>query len=203
MEKPAEDVKNKRKGTKRDREDDLAASPQCLPKRPRATTVRNPEGRLSKIFVEIVDSIMRQDEVCFLLYIFTYTQFTPFQVRIDGNYICDYYDVIKHPMYLQLIKQRAKEGEYTSVHEFQRDINLLVDNCVLYNEGKPSAWLIPISQQLLQVVFAELEEVCNRQPVSSVNQCIEKRRIVGTRNGCKEIPRLLDTIEQSGNRSAC
>ena len=37
----------------------------------------------------------------------------------------DYYDVIKRPMDLKKIRQRIKDGEISSIDEFERDLLLL------------------------------------------------------------------------------
>jgi bromodomain-containing protein 8 len=37
----------------------------------------------------------------------------------------DYYDVIKRPMDLKKIRQRIKDGEISTIDEFERDILLL------------------------------------------------------------------------------
>jgi len=45
----------------------------------------------------------------------------------------DYYDVIKQPMSWTIIREKMTDRKYESVAEFETDLNLIVDNSVLYN----------------------------------------------------------------------
>ncbi|EFO89711.1 CRE-BET-2 protein [Caenorhabditis remanei] len=47
--------------------------------------------------------------------------------------IVDYLEVIKEPMDLQTIKKKLDYKQYTSGEEFERDMNLMIDNCCTYN----------------------------------------------------------------------
>lgn len=47
--------------------------------------------------------------------------------------IPDYFDIIKKPMDLGTIKQNLTNNNYTSFKDFIDDINLMFDNCILYN----------------------------------------------------------------------
>ena len=45
----------------------------------------------------------------------------------------DYPKVIKHPMDLGQIQQKMDRGDYSSPLEFERDMNLVWNNCMTYN----------------------------------------------------------------------
>uniref|UniRef100_UPI00018BF9FB Bromodomain protein 1 n=1 Tax=Plasmodium falciparum (isolate 3D7) TaxID=36329 RepID=UPI00018BF9FB len=45
----------------------------------------------------------------------------------------DYYDVIKNPMSFSCIKTKLKKGQYAYPSEFVKDVQLIFDNCSLYN----------------------------------------------------------------------
>ncbi|RCI01402.1 hypothetical protein CU098_010287 [Rhizopus stolonifer] len=52
--------------------------------------------------------------------------------------IPDYFDIIKHPMDLGTVEKKLLADAYKSVDEFKADIQLMFDNCYLYNNpGDP------------------------------------------------------------------
>ena len=58
----------------------------------------------------------------------------PFVDAINPTEVPDYYDVIKDPLYLELIKERVDCGEYyLTLEMFAADFRLLFNNCRLYN----------------------------------------------------------------------
>jgi len=58
----------------------------------------------------------------------------PFVDAINPEEVPDYYDVIKDPLYLELIKERVDGGEYYATLEmFAADFRLMFNNCRLYN----------------------------------------------------------------------
>jgi E1A/CREB-binding protein len=47
----------------------------------------------------------------------------------------DYFDVIKKPMDLGTVHKRLDAGQYHSIEDFKRDVNLTFDNAMTYNES--------------------------------------------------------------------
>ncbi|CAD8089289.1 unnamed protein product [Paramecium sonneborni] len=47
--------------------------------------------------------------------------------------INDYYDIVKKPMDFGTVKQKLNTNQYKNCKEFYTDINLVFDNCILYN----------------------------------------------------------------------
>jgi bromodomain-containing protein 2 len=47
--------------------------------------------------------------------------------------ILDYHDIVKHPMDFSTIKRKLNNNVYTNCKEFTEDMNLVFNNCILYN----------------------------------------------------------------------
>jgi hypothetical protein len=47
--------------------------------------------------------------------------------------IPDYLDIIKQPMDLGTVKQKLNSNQYLNMSEFLHDVQLIFDNCILYN----------------------------------------------------------------------
>lgn len=45
----------------------------------------------------------------------------------------DYFDVVKKPMHLELVKTKLEDKEYSDVQSFQKDCSLVFENSILYN----------------------------------------------------------------------
>ena len=62
----------------------------------------------------------------------------PFREPVDNTKVPDYYDMIKFPMDLRTVKENVekqpKNGGYTSIEEFKRDIAQIFDNARMYNQ---------------------------------------------------------------------
>lgn len=56
-----------------------------------------------------------------------------FLTRVNKRDAPDYYDVIKNPMDLGLMLKNVKSGKYRSKEAFRKDLDLIWDNCLLYN----------------------------------------------------------------------
>lgn len=49
----------------------------------------------------------------------------PFQRSVNKRYVPDYYDVIKEPMALSVLKKKIKDRAYNNFSEFVRDCALV------------------------------------------------------------------------------
>jgi histone acetyltransferase len=56
----------------------------------------------------------------------------PFVEPVAG--VADYYDVIKNPMDLRTMGENLEANKYNTVEEFVNDINLIWNNCRIYNQ---------------------------------------------------------------------
>jgi hypothetical protein len=59
--------------------------------------------------------------------------FAYFLNEVSDDIAPGYSEEIEHPMHLTLMKKKISRGDYKSVEEFHKDVNLIVDNCVKYN----------------------------------------------------------------------
>eukprot|EP00835_Amoeboradix_gromovi_P002426 NODE_137_length_18042_cov_0.768823.p9 type:complete len:188 gc:universal NODE_137_length_18042_cov_0.768823:16674-17237(+) len=57
----------------------------------------------------------------------------PFTKPVDGNTVKDYYTLITNPMDLEKLASKVTGNEYISIEAFKRDVQLIFDNCRLYN----------------------------------------------------------------------
>lgn len=53
--------------------------------------------------------------------------------RVSERIAPNYYNLVKQPMWLQLMINKCKKREYKSRKDFQDDLNLIVENCKAYN----------------------------------------------------------------------
>jgi hypothetical protein len=45
----------------------------------------------------------------------------------------DYFDVVKHPMHLELVKKKLENAIYCDTDSFAHDVKLVFENAILYN----------------------------------------------------------------------
>ncbi|KAH8741775.1 bromodomain-containing protein [Cryptosporidium ryanae] len=53
--------------------------------------------------------------------------------RVNERIAPNYYNLVKKPMWLQLMISKCKKREYKSIKEFREDLDLIVENCKIYN----------------------------------------------------------------------
>jgi hypothetical protein len=58
----------------------------------------------------------------------------PFLQPVDTSQAPGYLDVVKKPMDLSLIEKKLNDGAYTTKELFLEDFNLMVNNCLAYND---------------------------------------------------------------------
>ncbi len=85
-------------------------------------------------------------------------QSAPFQKPVSAK-VPLYHDIVKNPIELSSIKDRVKMfNYYKSRTDFLRDLQLMVDNCILYNETR-NPHLIPMAKHLYKIADESLNEV--------------------------------------------
>ena len=57
-----------------------------------------------------------------------------FIARVEEEKAPDYYKIVKEPMYINMMEDRVSNGEYTTFEQFEKDFQLMMDNCRLYND---------------------------------------------------------------------
>jgi transcriptional activator SPT7 len=58
----------------------------------------------------------------------------PFLKPVQKREAPNYYDIIKRPMDLGTMSKKLKNYQYTSKAEFEVDLNLIWNNCLMYNQ---------------------------------------------------------------------
>lgn len=60
-----------------------------------------------------------------------------FTEPVDIDEVPDYMDVVTHPMDLSTIRSKLRDGKYDSLDDMENDFNLMIQNCLAYNnKGK-------------------------------------------------------------------
>lgn len=59
-----------------------------------------------------------------------------FHEPVDTHEVWDYLEHIKKPMDLKTIQRKIKTDAYSNVEEFEKDLDLIAVNCMLYNAKK-------------------------------------------------------------------
>ncbi|KAI8923392.1 hypothetical protein BC831DRAFT_471340 [Entophlyctis helioformis] len=57
-----------------------------------------------------------------------------FAYPVDPVHVPDYLEYIKNPMDFSTMSEKLESFQYLTVEDFQRDLDLIVDNCLLYNK---------------------------------------------------------------------
>ncbi|KAK9239153.1 hypothetical protein V1525DRAFT_356970 [Lipomyces kononenkoae] len=63
-----------------------------------------------------------------------------FMVEPDGNEYPEYYQVIKNPMALETVKRNVDDGVYSSFDDFEKDMRLIFDNAMIFNEEESQVY---------------------------------------------------------------
>jgi ATP-dependent helicase STH1/SNF2 len=58
----------------------------------------------------------------------------PFNKLVTRAEYPDYFELIRNPIAMDMIKKKVKGEEYSSLREFHDDVKLMCDNCKLYND---------------------------------------------------------------------
>jgi hypothetical protein len=70
----------------------------------------------------------------------------------------DYFEVVKNPMHLLLVKKKLENAVYTDMASFERDVKLVFENAILYN-GEESE-VGTLAKTMLGVFEKEYKKVC-------------------------------------------
>lgn len=73
------------------------------------------------LLLQTIDSIQEKDQQMI------------FAEPVDLVEVHDYLDVVKHPMDLSTMRQKAQTHQYRDVDQFASDFELMIDNCLTYN----------------------------------------------------------------------
>ena len=102
-----------------------------------------------------------------------------FREPVDTGIYQDYLDVVKKPMDLKTIRKKLRKRRYSSVKEWQDDVNLIWKNCQAYN-GDAFDLILEELQQIVKKNMREmptaLKEIANQLVVttSALTRIMEK-----------------------------
>ncbi|XP_032618737.1 bromodomain adjacent to zinc finger domain protein 1A isoform X1 [Chelonoidis abingdonii] len=118
---PLQDSESKRRGRKR----------QSTDSSPHTSLNRRSSGRQGGVhelsaFEQLVVELVRHDDSW------------PFMKLVSKVQVPDYYDIIKKPIALNIIREKVNKCEYKLASEFIEDIELMFSNCFEYNPRNTS-----------------------------------------------------------------
>ncbi|KAK3745871.1 hypothetical protein QZH41_013219 [Actinostola sp. cb2023] len=92
----------------------------------------------------------------------------PFVRPVDKKKYPDYYEKIRHPSCLEIVKEKLHSYQYRSVVDFVRDINQILENCRVFNEPGSDVHqsgnrLAQLFRQLLNENFPNFDSVFQNQ----------------------------------------
>lgn len=70
----------------------------------------------------------------------------------------DYFEVVKNPMHLLLVKKKLENAVYTDMASFERDVKLVFENAILYN-GEASE-VGQLANTMMSIFEKEYKKVC-------------------------------------------
>jgi hypothetical protein len=70
----------------------------------------------------------------------------------------DYFEVVKNPMHLLLVKKKLENAVYTDMASFERDVKLVFENAILYNGDESEVG--QLAQTMMGVFEREYKKVC-------------------------------------------
>ena len=111
-------------GRQGDEEDDKAADAEQKRRGRPPKVITATEGRIDKILKSLRKVKGANGEQILL----------PFDRLPDKVEFPDYYQVIQNPLAFDVLKKKAKRKKYASVDEFMKDIELMFNNAMTYNE---------------------------------------------------------------------
>lgn len=81
-----------------------------------------------------------------------------FAEPVDTSVVTDYLTVVKKPMDLGTVREKLNRGQYTCVEDLREDIDLIWDNCCLYNAPETEFYALAVKLREVTVkLFQQLE----------------------------------------------
>jgi len=83
----------------------------------------------------------------------------PFHTPVDPVKLAlpDYFEIIKEPMCMQMIKKKLEDNQYKKGEECIKDFNLMFSNCYIYNKATDDVVLM--AQTLEKVLLQKIREM--------------------------------------------
>ncbi|CAN8075394.1 unnamed protein product [Agarophyton chilense] len=77
---------------------------------------------------------------------------------VDAKTVPLYSQIVKNPMYLDLIRRKCKNMKYETADQYLADMNLVVSNARLFNKRADVQWVVQHAELLLEVAKEELQK---------------------------------------------
>ncbi|KAI0364675.1 hypothetical protein BV20DRAFT_1116249 [Pilatotrama ljubarskyi] len=88
-----------------------------------------------------------------------------FKSPVNKHEVPDYYDIIKHPMCWDTIDQKLDSHEYLDLAEFKRDVELVVNNAMTYNQPNTPFYRTAVRiQSSMSHLFSDLDRTLGIPP---------------------------------------
>lgn len=118
----------------------------------RLRSLESPEQALQRIYAPMFDELWEME---------FFDGTNPFRLVIDSHNcdmmgVPDYCQVIKKPMNLTYIRQKVQGSKYSALSEFFEDIELVISNCLLYNNDPSNPY--HQAANLLKTRYIELRK---------------------------------------------
>lgn len=97
-----------------------------------------------------------------------------FTVPVDPKAVPTYRNIIKKPMYLNLIRQQCKRMEYKTSEQFLDDMRLLAKNAKDFNHGEAAAWVVQHANLLLDI--AEEQISLRKEDIKAAEELIKQEK---------------------------
>ncbi|GIX66287.1 histone acetyltransferase TAF1/250 [Babesia caballi] len=96
-------------------------------------------------------------------------RFRPFTSRVPESVAPNYYNIIKNPMWLSLLKSKCKTRCYNDLVQVLDDLGLIELNCKQFNsETSPNAWLRKLSETLVDELLMRIQQLTSHLVSASV-----------------------------------
>lgn len=129
-----------------------------------------------------------------------------FTAPVDAKMVPTYKQIIKKPMYLNLIKHKCKQGSYQSASDFIADMELLVKNASDFNKTPDVAWVVQHAELLLEVAREQIsrraDEIRSAEDMVKIEKAEAKAGGAGSSSSKGKGKRAHDkTQQQNGKKS--
>lgn len=122
-----------------------------------------------------------------------------FTIPVDTKAVPTYKQIVKKPMYLNLIRQNCKRTVYNSAADFIADVQLLVKNATDFNRLPEAQWVVQHANLLLEVAVEQISRRADEISAAEEMIKLEKSETKASGGGSKSKKRGSDKKSQ-GNK---
>lgn len=127
-----------------------------------------------------------------------------FTTPVDTKAVPAYKQIVKKPMYLNLIRQNCKRMVYQTAKEFIADMELLVKNARDFNRQPDSQWVVQHAELLLEVAIEQISRRADEIKAAEEMVKLEKAEAKATGGGSgskKKAKKNSEKKSQNGKKS--